>query len=451
MKRRDFLKTIVPFSVAAWASASYGQSQSDTAEAVRQFNLAAAKHKRELRSLFNIRGGGGPLYNLSSRPTLKIEDIIRILALERDSEIHSELYYFKNTALLFYDYESGNLQTWLVNDTKLKAYSQQNISSQQIEQAATQLVDSLNLTFLRRSRVPSLVRNQQAVSSSSPRPQSRESAIANMTQILLPAPIAHALDEVEHLIIVPVLGIGTVPYPILKPFGDDSFLIDKMSISIAPSLFDVVHMISEMWWDELISAPVVVGNPYLPRNDEWFLPPLFGAEEEAQAVAKMINIPPLIGKAATKAEILTKVEEASLLYFAAHGIASSEDPLEKSFLMLSGETFEQGWWTAREIQNTRLRASLAVLSACQTGLGQVHDAGIIGLSRAFQIAGVPRVVMSLWSVDDEATNYLMQAFMKHLQLGTMTSEALRQAMLEAKAEYPEPLHWASFALFGTPR
>lgn len=193
------------------------------------------------------------------------------------------------------------------------------------------------------------------------------------------------------------------------------------------------------------------GNPYLLKNETWFLPELFGAEKESKTVAGMLNVQPLMGKFATKEQILSNVEEASLLYFAAHGIASGEDPLEKSFLMLSAETFEQDWWTAKEIQSARLKANLAVLSACQTGLGQTHDAGIIGLSRAFQIAGVPRVVMSLWSVDDEATNYLMQAFMKHLQTERIASEALRKAMLEAKQEYSEPLHWASFALFGTPR
>ena len=83
--------------------------------------------------------------------------------------------------------------------------------------------------------------------------------------------------------------------------------------------------------------------------------------------------------------------------------------------MFSADRFEQGWWTVKEVQETRIRETeIAILSACQTGLGKVHDAGIIGLARAFQIAGVPRVVMSLWSVDDAATSELMQAFIKHL-------------------------------------
>lgn len=165
----------------------------------------------------------------------------------------------------------------------------------------------------------------------------------------------------------------------------------------------------------------------------------------------MLNVTPLIGKAATKEKVVENARTASLLYFATHGVANSTDPLTGGFLMFAADKLEQGWWTAREIQNERFSANLAVLSACQTGLGKVHDAGIIGLARAFQIAGVARVVMSLWSVDDAATNELMQAFMKNLQTTNMPSEALRQAMLETRKKFPHPSYWASFVLFGTPR
>lgn len=121
--------------------------------------------------------------------------------------------------------------------------------------------------------------------------------------------------------------------------------------------------------------------------------------------------------------------------------------------MFSADQFERGLWTAKEIQDTQMIAEIAVLSACQTGLGQVHDAGIIGLARAFQIAGVPRVVMSLWSVDDAATSELMQAFVEHLKQDNNISpaEALRKAMLKVRTQRPAPSQWESFVLFGTPR
>jgi CHAT domain-containing protein len=160
--------------------------------------------------------------------------------------------------------------------------------------------------------------------------------------------------------------------------------------------------------------------------------------------------PPLIGKEATKTEIVSRAAKSSLLYFATHGVASSQDPLLGGFLMLSAQKLEPGWWTAQEIQNTRLTAEIAILSACQTGLGKIHDAGMIGLARAFQIAGVPRVVMSLWNVNDRVTNILMQAFVRNLE-HSIPAEALRQAMLEVRKDYPKPSEWASFLLFGTPR
>jgi CHAT domain-containing protein len=83
-------------------------------------------------------------------------------------------------------------------------------------------------------------------------------------------------------------------------------------------------------------------------------------------------------------------------------------------------------------------------------LGKTHDAGIIGLARAFQIAGVPRVVMSLWSVNDAATSELMQAFVANLR-SFVPAEALRRAMLQVRRKRPHPAQWASFVLFGTPR
>jgi CHAT domain-containing protein len=83
-------------------------------------------------------------------------------------------------------------------------------------------------------------------------------------------------------------------------------------------------------------------------------------------------------------------------------------------------------------------------------LGKVHDAGVIGLSRAFQIAGVPRVAMSLWSVSDKATSELMRAFVDYLR-DNVPSEALRLAMLDLKKHQPNPSKWAAFVLFGTPR
>ena len=172
---------------------------------------------------------------------------------------------------------------------------------------------------------------------------------------------------------------------------------------------------------------------------------------EAREVARALHTKPLLGKEATKEIVPQRALRADILYFAMHGVASSDDPLTGGFLLLSAPTVEQGKWTAGEVQKMELeRTRMVVLSACQTGLGKVHDAGIIGLARAFQIAGAPRVLMSLWSVNDGATNELMQAFMRNVQ-SDIPAEALRKAMIETKKKRPHPSEWASFVLFGTPR
>ena len=119
-----------------------------------------------------------------------------------------------------------------------------------------------------------------------------------------------------------------------------------------------------------------------------------------------------------------------------------------SFIALSGNDFQSSIWTLKEIQNTPMKAHMAVLSACQTGLGQVHDAGILGIARGFQISGVPRVIVSLWNVDDNATETMMVKFMTNLKTN-YPSDALRLAMLEMREENPDPVYWASFTIFGT--
>jgi CHAT domain-containing protein len=408
------------------------------------FDRAAAKHKRELYDLSSSRGA-----SLIKLPNASSERVARVLK-KRTNSYSREAAYLKNTAVLFYSYEKATMQTWLVDEHGIQAYNKQKISEQQINQAITNLRDSLNVDSLKLNRSP-----RRKGTRISPIPQKAKlpvnRSVANITEILLPQAIANKLIPVKHLIIVPVLGLGTVPYPMLKPFKDDSLLIDKMSISIAPSLFDVGAHVSPWNAKSAFSSPLIVGNPELPTSDEWDIPPLPGAEKEAQVVAKIMNVFPLTGKEATKEAIAAKAQNSTILYFATHAVASDVNPLLGGFLMFSAKRLEQGWWTAKEVQQARLRdTQIAILSACQTGLGKVHDAGIIGLARAFQIAGVPRVVMSLWSVNDDATNELMQAFVKHLE-NDIPAEALRKAMLDVKKKRTAPSQWASFVLFGTPR
>jgi CHAT domain-containing protein len=140
-----------------------------------------------------------------------------------------------------------------------------------------------------------------------------------------------------------------------------------------------------------------------------------------------------------------------------------ENPMLRSGLALAGantwlkagnppEEAEDGLLTAEDVTGLDLVATeLVVLSACETGLGQVHvGEGVFGLRRAFVLAGAKTLVMSLWKVPDEPTRELMEDFYSRLLVGEGRAEALRQAQLAMKAKYPSPFYWGAFICQGDP-
>jgi tetratricopeptide (TPR) repeat protein len=140
-----------------------------------------------------------------------------------------------------------------------------------------------------------------------------------------------------------------------------------------------------------------------------------------------------------------------------------EDPMLRSGLALAGantwlrggnppEEAEDGLLTAEDVTGLDLLdTELVVLSACETGLGQVHvGEGVFGLRRAFVLAGARTLVMSMWKVPDEPTRELMEDFYGRLLAGQGRAEALRQAQLTMKAKYPNPFYWGAFICQGDP-
>lgn len=150
-----------------------------------------------------------------------------------------------------------------------------------------------------------------------------------------------------------------------------------------------------------------------------------------------------------------ELDQYRILHFSSHGLLDSRRP-ELSGLVLSlidekGQP-EEGFLRLHEIYNLRLNAELVVLSACQTALGKdVRGEGLIGLTRGFMYAGVPRVVASLWEVDDAATTELMKRFYRGLlQQKLPSAAALRAAQIEMlqKKHWQSPYYWGAFVLQG---
>ena len=113
---------------------------------------------------------------------------------------------------------------------------------------------------------------------------------------------------------------------------------------------------------------------------------------------------------------------------------------------------QNGFLRLYDIYNLRLSADLVVLSACQTALGQnIKGEGIVGLTRGFMYAGAPRIVASLWRVEDRATAQLMQRFYaRMLGDGLTPSAALRAAQVSMLGDkrWQAPYYWAGFTLQG---
>ena len=247
--------------------------------------------------------------------------------------------------------------------------------------------------------------------------------------------------KTKKLIIVPHGSLHYLPFAALT--DGNEYLIDRFSIRMLPSA-SVLSFLTERTKQDDRGA-LIFGNPKLddPKYDLKF------AQDEALAIGRIIpKSKVLLRSEASKTTLQNIGGKYSVIHLAVHGVFDLDKPLN-SALLLAADSNNDGLLRAGDLYNLSLSADLVTLSACETALGKVATGDdVVGFTRGFLYAGARSLVSSLWQVDDEATHDLMVNF--YTNLSKMSKEeALRQAQLTAKKQYPHPYYWAAFLLTGS--
>jgi len=247
--------------------------------------------------------------------------------------------------------------------------------------------------------------------------------------------------KTKKLIIVPHGSLHYLPFAALS--DGSQYLIDRFSIRMLPSA-SVLSFLNDQA-KQAERGALIFGNPNLddPKYDLKF------AQDEALAIGRIVpasNV--FLRSEASKTNLQNLGSRYSMIHLAVHGAFDLEKPLN-SALLLAADGNNDGLLRASDLYNLSLRADLVTLSACETALGKVATGDdVVGFTRGFLYAGARSLISSLWQVDDEATRDLMVNF--YTNLSKMSKEeALRQAQLRIKEQYPHPYYWAAFLLTGS--
>ncbi|MGE5316930.1 MAG: CHAT domain-containing protein, partial [Chloroflexota bacterium] len=185
-----------------------------------------------------------------------------------------------------------------------------------------------------------------------------------------------------------------------------------------------------------------------------YLLPIPGVEEEMKGIQNSLLATKVRGEKATEKRFKKEVGKYNVLHLAMHTLVNNSQPmLSKLVFYQDNDTVEDGMLNTYELFSMDLNAGLAVLSACNTGSGKLQRGeGIMNLARGFIFAGVPGIVMTMWSVDDQSSARIVKKFYQYLEDGMSKDEALRQAKLDLLAEgdplRSHPFYWAAYVNIG---
>ena len=286
-------------------------------------------------------------------------------------------------------------------------------------------------------------------------------------QRLLQAPLSHLNKEQNELIIIPNNQLGYLPFEALltqeaalpAQYSPEhlSYLLNSFSINY--------HFSSALWLSELQKTSSSKNKrrqfagfapSFTPSNESIALrgcsagqlAALPNNEEEVSAIERLIGGDLFLNEMATKEAFLEAASNYQIIHLATHACADNENALLHKIYFSNEQQLE-----AYEIQHLAIEADMVVLSACETGVGQLAQGeGIMSLSRSFAYAGCPSSTVSLWAVPDDATSKIMVYYYQFLKQQRSKSKALQQAKLQflknQSLEKQHPYYWAAFIHMG---
>ncbi len=253
---------------------------------------------------------------------------------------------------------------------------------------------------------------------------------------MLLAPLRADLAGASHLWVIPHGSLHAVPFHALS--DGDAYLLNSNTISTAPSATVLTHVLrtaESSVRDERRMLVIGLSDADIPY-----------AEDEAETIASLLpGAQRLIGRHATIDAFTHAASQASVIHIATHARFAASDPLA------SGLKLADGWITAREIASLRLTGATVTLSACESGRSGVDAGGeLLGLLRAFLVAGATSLIASHWPVSDAIAREVMaDAYLQWHNSGEKPLvRCLRRSLLDAAARRPHPAEWAPFFTVG---
>ncbi|MEM9932544.1 MAG: CHAT domain-containing protein [Bacteroidota bacterium] len=263
------------------------------------------------------------------------------------------------------------------------------------------------------------------------------------------------IPSAKNIVIIPDLALRYFPFELLPT--DEGYLVEKTAIAYQQGLVylkeqlypEVVHSQSASFFAPSYSSFLASSEELAVRGEEYDLQ---GAKEEVDRLSELTDGAIFTEKQASKASFLNLPNKYSVIHLAGHAYLNDEDP-ELSNLVFSDHEEDNKLYVS-EIYGMKSNADLAVLSACNTGVGgYTSGTGVASLSEAFMYAGIPSTVSSLWSAPDQSTKEIMISFYGYLKEGLPKSQALQQAKLDylkntSNDKLKHPYYWAAFVLYG---